>query len=45
MGYTGAVFERFFGGAFGVIISSVFLLLWMIIPLILSTKYFQKKDF
>jgi Cu-processing system permease protein len=45
MGYTGAVFERFFGGAVGVIISSLFLLLWMIVPLILSTKYFQKKDF
>lgn len=45
MGYTGAVFERFFGGANGVIFSSVFLSLWMIVPLILSTKYFQKKDF
>ncbi len=45
MGYTGAVFERFFGGAFGVIISSAFLILWMIVPLIISTKYFQKKDF
>jgi len=45
MGYTGAVFERFFGSAVGVIISSLFLLLWMIVPLILSTKYFQKKDF
>ncbi|MDP2366160.1 MAG: ABC transporter permease subunit, partial [Ignavibacteria bacterium] len=45
MGYTGAVFERFFGGMVGVIISSVFLLLWMFVPLILSTKYFQKKDF
>lgn len=45
MGYTGAVFERFFGDANGVIFSSVFLLFWMIVPLILSTKYFQKKDF
>ena len=45
MGYTGAVFERFFGGLVGVILSSAFLILWMIIPLILSTKYFQKKDF
>ena len=45
MGYTGAVFERFFGGAYGVIFSSLFLSLWMIVPLILSTKYFQKKDF
>ena len=45
MGYTGAVFERFFGSAVGVIITSVFLFLWMFVPLILSTKYFQKKDF
>lgn len=45
MGYTGAVFERFFGGVVGVIISSFFLLIWMVVPLILSTKIFQKKDF
>ena len=45
MGYTGAVFERFFGDAVGIFISFSFLLLWLLVPLILSTKYFQKKDF
>ena len=45
MGYTGAVFERFFGDFVGVIISTFFLLLWVIIPLFLSTRFFQKKDF
>ena len=45
MGYTGAVFERFFGDFIGVIVSSFFLLLWVIIPLFLSTRFFQKKDF
>jgi Cu-processing system permease protein len=45
MGYTGAVFERFFGDFLGIFISSFFLILWVIIPLFLSTRFFQKKDF
>lgn len=45
MGYTGAVFERFFGSLFGIIISSVFLLLWHFVPLLFCLRSFRKKDF
>ena len=44
MGYTGAVFKDFFGTTFGFIISLFVLALWVIIPLIISTKKFQTKD-
>lgn len=44
MGYTGAVFKEFFGGYLGMIISFLFMLMWIIIPLFLSTRYFKKKD-
>ena len=44
MGYTGAVFKDFFGTTFGFIISLFVLSLWVIIPLIISTKKFQTKD-
>jgi Cu-processing system permease protein len=45
MGYTGAVFQRFFGSFTGVIISFVCLIIWITIPLLLSSRYFKKKDF
>lgn len=45
MGYTGAVFQNFFGSFFGVLFSAFFLVLWIIIPLFFSTKSFLKKDF
>lgn len=45
MGYTGAVFQKFFGESFGLFVSLVCLIAWFIIPLILSSKYFNKKDF
>jgi len=45
MGYTGAIFQNFFGSFFGVLFSAFFLLLWIIIPLFFSTKSFLKKDF
>ena len=44
MGYTGVVFKDFFGTTFGFIISLFVLSLWVIIPLIISTKKFQTKD-
>lgn len=44
MGYTGAVFQKFFGSNIGIVISGLFLVLWIIIPIILSLKAFQKKD-
>lgn len=45
MGYTGAVFQNFFGSLLGIIISIFFLIVWIIVPIYLSTKSFGKKDF
>lgn len=44
MGYTGAVFKDFFGSQAGSIIAAAVLLLWITIPVWLSTKRFKKKD-
>lgn len=45
MGYTGAVFQQFFGSSLGFIISVASLIIWIIIPLLFSTRLFRKKDF
>ena len=45
MGYTGAVFQKFFGSYLGALISAVCIFMWIIFPLFFSTKIFQKKDF
>ncbi len=45
MGYTGAVFQRFFGSSLGMIISVICLLAWIIFPFVLSSRSFKKKDF
>ena len=45
MGYTGAVFQQFFGSSVGIIISIVCMITWIIIPLLLSTRFFKRKDF
>jgi len=45
MGYTGAVFQQFFGSSMGIIISIVCMITWIIIPLLLSTRFFKRKDF
>jgi Cu-processing system permease protein len=45
MGYTGAVFERFFGSAVGVGIAGGALLLWTVAPLALALMKFRAKDF
>ncbi|MBT8380343.1 MAG: ABC transporter permease [Ignavibacteria bacterium] len=45
MGYTGAVFQSFFGSTLGVLLSAIGLLLWIAVPLFFSTKIFRKKDF
>lgn len=44
MGYTGAIFRDFFGNTFGITITLLVMLLWCIIPLGLSIRYFKKKD-
>lgn len=45
MGYTGAVFERFFGSMFGTALSAGALLLWCIGPLGAAHQRFCRKDF
>jgi len=45
MGYTGAVFERFFGTAEGMIVASCALFLWSGLPLVLAARRFRVKDF
>lgn len=45
MGYTGAVFNRFFGSYLGLLVSIFFLTLWIVIPTWRSLKLFDKKDF
>ena len=44
MGYTGAVFQNFFGTTYGVIITLLVMLLWTIVPVSLSLRKFKKKD-
>ncbi len=45
MGYTGAVFNRFFGSMMGVSVALSCLMLWLGIPLWRSQQQFSKKDF
>jgi len=45
MGYTGAVFQQFFGTPTGLIIALIFSLLWVVIPMVLFLRVSQKKDF
>ena len=45
MGYTGAVFQRFFGGAMGITLASAALVLWAIVPVGIGTRQFRRKDF
>jgi Cu-processing system permease protein len=44
MGYTGAIFHNFFGTASGIIITILVMLLWTLLPVILSLAKFKKKD-
>lgn len=45
MGYTGAVFQRFFGGTLGMTIAAAAMLLWICIPALLGLRAFRRKDF
>lgn len=44
LGFTGALFQKFFGSVSGMLISGFVLLLWMMIPLYLSVRQFNKRD-
>lgn len=45
MGYTGAVFSRFFGTSAGMVTSASLLVAWLLVPLWAGHRIFQKKDF
>ncbi|MBK7105991.1 MAG: ABC transporter permease subunit [Ignavibacteriae bacterium] len=45
MGYTGAVFEDFFGNNVGLIISLSVQIIWFLISFIFGLKIFKSKDF
>lgn len=45
MGYTGAVFERFFGGPGGTALAAATLTLWMAVPIAIAARRFRRKDF
>lgn len=44
MGYTGAIFRAFFGHKLGVLLSFIDLSVWVVLPLLISLKKFNKKD-
>jgi len=45
MGYTGAVFLRFFAGPAGVIVTLAALAVWVSLPMALGLRAFERKDF
>ena len=45
MGYTGAIFEKFFGSSLGILISISAMLFWIIVPFFTGLKVFAKKGF
>lgn len=45
LGYTGAVFKKFFGTNFGLIISIIMLSIWVILPVFRIIHKAKKKDF
>ncbi|HRP52223.1 MAG TPA: ABC transporter permease subunit [Fluviicola sp.] len=44
MGYSGAVFQNYFGSSWGLILSFGLLICWAVIPFYFSLRKFKKKD-
>ena len=44
MGYTGALYQKFFGSGYGMIFSIALQIMWIIIPLHFALRVFIKKD-
>ena len=44
MGFTGAVFNQFFGSGFGIILSITVMLLWILVPIYIALRIFKRKD-
>jgi hypothetical protein len=45
LGYTGAVLERFFGSAAGILVALAALSAWLVLPLALGARGFGKRGF
>jgi Cu-processing system permease protein len=45
LGYTGAVFQRFFGATTGVLIAASALVAWAVLPAAAGRRLFLRKDF
>ena len=45
LGYTGAVFQKFFGTNFGVILSFIMLVVWVVVPTFFIWRIAKRKDF
>ena len=45
LGYTGAVFQRFFGGALGLAVAAGAIALWTVAPALAGGRLFHRKDF
>lgn len=45
MGYTGAIFNRFFGTSMGILTAGSALVLWLLTPAWIGYRLFNKKDF
>ena len=44
MGYTGALYQDFFGSLTGMLFTTAIMLLWVIVPLYAALRTFKKKD-
>lgn len=44
MGYTGALYQQFFGSGMGVVFTLFMLMVWFLLPLWISLKIFKNKD-
>lgn len=44
MGYTGALYQQFFGSGIGVAFTLIMLMIWFLLPLWASLRIFRKKD-
>jgi Cu-processing system permease protein len=45
MGYTGALFNKFFGSSLGTLLSITMMIIWFALPMLFGLKSFHKKDF
>lgn len=44
MGYTGAIFQQYFGSSAGLVLSFLLMLVWVLVPFGLSLRKFKRKD-